>query len=89
MGCDVFFARRQRGTWLFGLEADIQGSNERGSADVCTVAGCALGTAGLTANYSLDWFGTARGRVGFLPTDRVLSTRPAVWLTANCPRPRR
>jgi outer membrane immunogenic protein len=24
------------------------------------------------ANYKLDWFGTARGRVGFLPTDRVL-----------------
>ena len=62
----------QRGTWLFGLEADIQGSDERGSADVCIVAGCAIGTGVLTANYKLDWFGTARGRVGFLPTDRVL-----------------
>jgi outer membrane immunogenic protein len=62
----------QRGTWLFGLEADIQGSDERGSADVCIVAGCAIGTGILTANYKLDWFGTARGRVGFLPTDRVL-----------------
>jgi outer membrane immunogenic protein len=62
----------QRGTWLLGLEGDIQGSGERGSADVCIVAGCALGTGVLTANYKLDWFGTARGRVGFLPTDRVL-----------------
>jgi outer membrane immunogenic protein len=62
----------QRGTWLFGLEADIQGSDERGSADVCIVAGCAIGTGILTANYKLDWFGTARGRVGFLPTERVL-----------------
>jgi outer membrane immunogenic protein len=62
----------QRGTWLFGLEADIQGSDERGSGDVCTVAGCPLGSSILTANYKLDWFGTARGRVGFLPTDRVL-----------------
>jgi outer membrane immunogenic protein len=62
----------QRGTWLFGLEADIQGSDERGSADVCLVAGCAIGTGLFTANYKLDWFGTARGRVGFLPTDRVL-----------------
>ena len=62
----------QRGTWLFGLEADIQGSDERGSADVCIVAGCAIGTGVLTANYKLDWFGTARGRIGFLPTDRVL-----------------
>lgn len=59
-------------TWLFGLEADIQGSDERGSADVCAVAGCAIGTGLFTANYKLDWFGTARGRIGFLPTDRVL-----------------
>ena len=62
----------QRGIWLFGLEADIQGSDERGRADVCFVAGCPLGTSLFTANYRLDWFGTARGRVGFLPTERVL-----------------
>jgi len=62
----------QRGTWLFGLEGDIQGSDEHGSADVCVVAGCAIGTGLFTANYKLDWFGTARGRIGFLPTDRVL-----------------
>jgi outer membrane immunogenic protein len=62
----------QRGTWLFGLEADIQGSDERARADVCTVAGCPLGSGVFTANYRLDWFGTARGRVGFLPTERVL-----------------
>src|SRR5258708_4773665 len=54
-------------TWVFGLEADIQGSDESGSADVCLVAGCAIGTGLFTANYKLDWFGTARGRVGFLP----------------------
>ena len=62
----------QQGNWLVGLEADIQGSDERGSSDVCVVAGCALGTGILTANYKLDWFGTVRGRVGLLPTDRVL-----------------
>jgi outer membrane immunogenic protein len=62
----------QRGTWLFGLEGDIQYSNERGRADICLVAGCAIGTGILTADYRLDWFGTARGRVGFLPTERVL-----------------
>jgi len=62
----------QRGTWLFGLEADLQGSDERGSSDVCLVAGCATGTGLFTANYKLDWFGTARGRIGILPTDRVL-----------------
>jgi outer membrane immunogenic protein len=62
----------QRGTWLFGLEADIQGSDERGSGDVCTIVGCPLGSSILTANYKLEWFGTARGRVGFLPTERIL-----------------
>lgn len=62
----------QAGAWLFGLEADIQGSDEHARGDVCTVAGCPLGTTLFTANYRLDWFGTARGRVGFLPTQRVL-----------------
>ena len=56
---------------LFGLEGDIQFSNERGSDDVCTVTGCPAGSAGFT-NYKLDWFGTARGRVGFLPAERIL-----------------
>jgi outer membrane immunogenic protein len=58
----------QRGTWLFGLETDIQGSDERGSSDVCTTATACL----FTANYKLDWFGTARGRIGFLPSERIL-----------------
>jgi len=62
----------QASKWLFGLEADFQGSDERATADVCTIAGCPLGSSVLTANYKLDWFGTARGRVGFLATDRVL-----------------
>src|ERR1700730_7151250 len=62
----------QSSKWLFGLEADFQGSDERATPDVCTVAGFPLGSSILTANYKLDWFGTARGRVGFLATDRVL-----------------
>jgi outer membrane immunogenic protein len=62
----------QRGTWLFGLEADFQGSDQRGSGDVCFAAGCPPGSIAFTANYKLDWFGTARGRIGFLPTERVL-----------------
>ncbi len=62
----------QRGSWLFGLEGDIQFSNERGSGDVCTVAGCPAGSAVFTRDYKLDWFGTARGRIGFLPAERIL-----------------
>jgi outer membrane immunogenic protein len=62
----------QRSKWLFGLEADFQGSDERATADVCLAAGCPVGSGLFTANYKLDWFGTVRGRVGFLATDRVL-----------------
>ena len=61
----------QRGTWLFGLEGDIQFSNERRSGDVV----CSLGVTvcpTFTRDYKLDWFGTARGRVGFLPAERIL-----------------
>src|SRR5437870_2291158 len=33
----------QREKWLFGLEGDLQYSDERGRAEVCIVAGCAFG----------------------------------------------
>ena len=61
----------QRGAWVFGLEGDIQWSNERQSGDVV----CSLGVAvcpTFTRDYNLDWFGTARGRIGFLPAERIL-----------------
>jgi outer membrane immunogenic protein len=62
----------QSANWLFGLEADIQGSDQRSSSSFCLVAGCPAGSLIYGANYGLDWFGTVRGRVGFLPTQKVL-----------------
>jgi outer membrane immunogenic protein len=56
-------------SWLLGFEADFQGSAERGSITECSLAGCVAGSAVGTANYKLRWFGTARGRVGYLPTE--------------------
>jgi outer membrane immunogenic protein len=65
----------QAQNWLFGLEADIQASGERGSAT--TNAGVA-GFCGVIAVFpcttvgtlvdkeQLPWFGTARARVGVL-----------------------
>jgi outer membrane immunogenic protein len=63
----------QMQNWLFGLEADIQGSGERGSSTI-TCVGCAdVGTDIVTTlNQRLDWFGTARGRIGALVTPTVL-----------------
>ena len=58
--------------WLIGLEADIQYSGQRGSQTDCSIAGCPLGSAFGSASHNLKWFGTARGRLGWLATDRIL-----------------
>jgi outer membrane immunogenic protein len=62
----------QSGSWLFGLEADIQGSSERASAlrsgGPITIAGIAVTTltSALNDQEKLPWFGTVRGRLGVL-----------------------
>jgi outer membrane immunogenic protein len=76
----------QSSNWLFGLEADAQWSDERGSAayrcaatavgGVC-LPGLTFLPAGVTGsslavNQSLEWFGTVRGRAGVLVTPQVL-----------------
>jgi outer membrane immunogenic protein len=77
----------QTTNWVWGLEADAQWSGERGStvyscAATPVVGGVCLpgltflpaGATGTTLalNQSLEWFGTVRGRVGFLPVPKVL-----------------
>ena len=65
----------QSGTWLFGLEADIQGSSEKSndpalSTLILTIPALGAGAIpfSLGVNEKLDWFGTLRGRVGILAT---------------------
>jgi outer membrane immunogenic protein len=73
--------------WLFGLEADIQGADERGSRSftcgtgVCTPATPIPGVLPIfnpgpavpvTLAQKIDWFGTVRGRIGLLATPSVL-----------------
>jgi outer membrane immunogenic protein len=53
----------QTGPWVFGVEADIQWSNIKGELDA--VAGTPLGALSLSAGSELEWFGTARGRIGY------------------------
>ena len=54
--------------WVFGLEADFQGSAQKGDGSffVAPIVGAAA-VPGLSATYSdkLEWFGTARARVGW------------------------
>jgi outer membrane immunogenic protein len=68
----------QFGQTVFGFETDFQGSGIHGSTSVAGpfgfagIAGLALPAGTYTASESLDWFGTVRGRVGYLVTDRTL-----------------
>ncbi len=58
--------------WLGGIEADIQGSGQRGSAhggfagntNLCTSELCSF-TSAHDLTSKLGWFGTFRGRAGF------------------------
>jgi outer membrane immunogenic protein len=71
--------------WVWGLEADIQGTDEKGSraficpAGICTpnvpgnLALAILGPAvPLALSQKIDWFGTVRGRAGILVDPKVL-----------------
>jgi outer membrane immunogenic protein len=77
----------QSGRWVFGLETDLQWSDERGNTNflcaatatggVCLPGATFLpaGATGATLSYSqsLQWFGTARGRVGVTLVPSVLA----------------
>ena len=76
--------------WVLGLEADFQGSGERGSnsfvdqisAPLCfsasspppTCVATTPSSTGAVTGYEakIGWFGTVRGRAGFLLTDQIL-----------------
>ena len=56
--------RSQR--WIYGVEADFQWTGQDGDISGCGMLGCA------TLSYGLDWFGTVRGRLGYLLQPRSL-----------------
>jgi outer membrane immunogenic protein len=71
-GGQIGYVGRIAPHWLGGIEADIQGSDQKGSASggfsgnttECTTGDCSFASAhDVTAR--LNWFGTFRGRVGF------------------------
>jgi outer membrane immunogenic protein len=53
--------------WLFGLEAEIQASGEKETVCIyqCVNPVAAGFARNMTVTQRLDWFGTARGRVGW------------------------
>lgn len=52
--------------WVYGVEADLQWTGQDGDVAACLGAACAK------ASYELDWFGTLRGRLGYLVQPRSL-----------------
>jgi outer membrane immunogenic protein len=67
--------------FVVGLEADLQGTWQNGtdgppavSTTSCVIVGvlCTNTTNTIGVDEKLRWFGTARGRVGFLPWDHVM-----------------
>lgn len=59
--------------WLIGLETDLQLSGIGGGAEYLEPdKGAQAVRLGANSSQRLDWFGTARGRVGYLPDERLL-----------------
>jgi outer membrane immunogenic protein len=67
----------QMQSWVWGLEADIQGTDEKGSRAFILPAVPGILALGLPAvpfalTQKIDWFGTVRGRAGVLVSPKVL-----------------
>jgi outer membrane immunogenic protein len=62
----------QSGSFVGGIEADLQATGERGDTTICITAGCPVGGIFGSASYKLPWLATLRGRVGVTVTPRVL-----------------
>jgi outer membrane immunogenic protein len=63
--------------WVFGLEADIQGSSQRATDDFAFL-GSPVGPVSGDFTDKLEWFGTVRGRVG-VAFDRVFPYVTGGW----------
>lgn len=63
--------------FLLGLEADIQGSGQKhtntlGGVLIVPISPLSDTPVSISDTSKLDWFGTVRGRLGFIPSDRWL-----------------
>lgn len=61
--------------WLVGIEADFSGSDLKGTGNTTSfiqqVPGATF-TQTVSVQQKIDWYGTLRGRLGWLPTQDVL-----------------
>jgi len=67
--------------WVLGVEADIDWSNIESKLTVdASIPG---GTLSVSTGTELNWFGTVRGRLGFVPWERALIYGTGGWAFAN------
>jgi outer membrane immunogenic protein len=68
-------------SWVVGIEGDLQGTGQKGTdtptpiSTTNCIAGiplCTITSNGVSMDQTLDWFGTARARFGFLPWDHLM-----------------
>jgi len=64
--------------WVFGLEADFQGSAQKTDGNFSIPAVGALPSTSIAYTNKLDWFGTVRGRIGYA-IDRWLPYVTGGW----------
>jgi outer membrane immunogenic protein len=64
----------QFGAWVWGLETDFQGSGQKGGSTFARTFNTVIGPipVSATTDHKLEWFGTTRGRLGFLWAPNVL-----------------
>jgi outer membrane immunogenic protein len=70
----------QKDHWVFGLEADFQGSSQKGDGSFFVPSAFLAANFPTSISYSdkLNWFGTVRGRVGYA-FDRWLPYLTGGW----------
>jgi len=85
-GGQIGYNWQANNTWVLGLEADFQGSGEKGSSSVSDpfsftevigiIDPVVNGAVILTNSVDIQWFGTVRGRIGALvnPTTLLYGT---------------
>jgi outer membrane immunogenic protein len=64
----------QNGNYLLGVEADFQGSGQRGTRDFAVgfLSSSGPGTAAISITERMPWMGTVRGRVGYVANQWLL-----------------
>jgi outer membrane immunogenic protein len=60
--------------WLLGIETDFNGSNLKGTGNSTSFLQTTPGpyTQTVSVQQTIDWYGTLRGRLGFLPASNLL-----------------